>query len=86
MLNGRGAGRGKTLLNNPDQLAELGYRFEERAAIIEYAAGLPRDEAQRLAWADIEAQLDAIDPRQARARGATEHWRPFKPDRDALAQ
>jgi hypothetical protein len=42
---GRSA-RGRTLANNPQLLAEFGYRFQERAGIIEYHAGLSREDAE----------------------------------------
>ncbi|NQT87171.1 hypothetical protein HQ560_10430 [bacterium] len=81
----RRSGRGTTLAHDPRQLAELGYWFQERAGILEHDGGLSREEADRLAWAEIAAQMDADDGCRAAARGATEHWKPFKPDRDALA-
>jgi hypothetical protein len=84
MLNGRGAGRGTLLANDPEQLAELGYRFQERAGIIEFHGGLDRNEAECLAWTEMEALLKVTDRRKGFARGATEHWQPFRPDRDVL--
>jgi hypothetical protein len=65
------------------------YAFEERAAIHEHYGGLPRDEAERLAWEHVGRQwalLDALGGRHGKSRGATEHWRPPEPDWDALAK
>jgi hypothetical protein len=82
---GRSA-RGRTLANNPQLLAEFGYRFQERAGIIEYHAGLSREDAEMLAWTELETLLEVTDRRRGVARGATEHWHPPRPDRDALAK
>jgi hypothetical protein len=58
-----------------------------RADIIEYHGGLTREDAEMLAWTEIETLLDVTDRgRRASARGATEHWHPPRPDRDALAK
>jgi DNA primase len=48
--------RAAALLNkigNPERRASLRFQFEERAGIAEYDAGLPRDEAERLAFEEI---------------------------------
>lgn len=82
---GRSA-RGRVLANNPQLLAEFGYRFQERASIIEYHGGLDRADAEMLAWTEMEALLGSLDRRKGFARGATEHWQPPKPDPDALAK
>ena len=41
-----------------------GEDFEERAAIYEHEAGLPRPEAERQAWADVLAE-EPTEARQA---------------------
>jgi hypothetical protein len=78
--------RGRVLANNPQLLAEFGYPFQERASIIEYHGGLDREDAEMLAWTEMEALLRTLDRRRASARAATEHWHPHKPDLDALAE
>ena len=80
------SGRGRILASNPQLLAEFGYRFQERAAIIEFNGGLSREDAETLAWTEMEALLGSIDRREGFARGATEHWQPPKPDPDTLAE
>src|SRR5690606_38534477 len=57
--------------------AELRHRYDERAAVYEYEAGLPRPEAELRAWLDaaldyIEAdpERDALPNREARALAA----------------
>jgi hypothetical protein len=42
------------LLSHKAAILEILELFEERAAIMEYDGGLPRAEAERLAWACIE--------------------------------
>lgn len=44
--------RERIVANKPDLLALL-ERFEERAAIMEYDGGLPREEAERRAWESV---------------------------------
>ena len=81
------AGPGRTLARDADALREIGYIANERAAIHEHMGGLPRDQADRMAWAWVAQQdglLDALDGRHAKARGATEHWPPPEPDWGAL--
>jgi hypothetical protein len=53
-------GRGTTLSQRPDLLRELGYLFQERAAIHEYDGDLPADQAQRLAWLQVEQEWCSI--------------------------
>jgi hypothetical protein len=82
------SGRCTLLGQSPEALRELGLAFEERAGIIEYHGGLPRAEAERLAWREVQQRRElflvtgrAHDP----SKGPTAHWRPPRPDRDALA-
>lgn len=44
--------------------------FEERAAIREYLGGLPRDEAERLALADVRVARKRRNPDRYRVRPA----------------
>ena len=86
MLQWRGGGR--TIAHNPAALAEIGYLAQERSAIHEFDGGLPRDEADRLAWEAVMREpglLDTLDGRKGKSRGPTEHWLPPRPDLDALA-
>ena len=41
-----------------DELHSVVEAFEERAALLEYDGRLPRDEAERLAWACIQSAQD----------------------------
>ncbi|PCI52972.1 MAG: hypothetical protein COB36_14020 [Alphaproteobacteria bacterium] len=43
----------QTIKRHKDALVDFMETYEERAAIMEYDAGLPREEAQRLAYQDI---------------------------------
>jgi len=43
----------RQLLSHKDEILPLLELFEERAAVIEYDAGLPRADAERLAWACV---------------------------------
>jgi len=75
MLQWRGGGR--TLAHDAAALREIGYTFEERAAIHEHDGGLSRDEAERLAWEYVEREWRGIlSGARTKSRGPTEHWRP----------
>jgi hypothetical protein len=51
-------------------LSNIEERYEERAAIMEYEGGLPRQDAERLALLDVE------DMTPDWARALLEQWRP----------
>lgn len=53
------------MLPSDDLFAEA---FEERAAIMEHDAGLPREQAESMARADVTAQLHACEVRDVVAR------------------
>ena len=83
MLQWRGGGR--TVEQDPAALREIGYTFEERAAIHEHQGGLDRDQAERMAWQHVARELRCIlGGGSAKSRGPTEHWRP--PPRERYEQ
>jgi len=85
MLHWRGGGR--TVAHDRAALREIGYTFEEHAAIHEHHGGLDRDEAERMAWEHVARDWRGIlSGASTNSRGATEHWRPPQPDRDALPE
>ena len=45
--------------------AELRHRYDERAAVYEYEAGLPRPEAELRAWLDVALDYIEADPERA---------------------
>jgi len=49
-------------IEDDEQRAGLRYRFEERAGICEHEAGLPRDEAERIAFEELHAAVLEISP------------------------
>ena len=73
------SGRCTLLGSDPEKLSEIGYASEERAGIIEYHGGLPREEAECLAWQEVQERPELFvvagrepDP----TKGATGHWKP----------
>jgi len=44
-------------VHDNDLRADLRYRFEERASIVEYDGGMSLDEAERIAFEEIQAVL-----------------------------
>jgi len=80
------SGRATLLGQPPEALAALGYAFAERAAIHEHDGGLPREEAERLAWEHVQRTFHAIVGGAANPeKGVTRHWRPPQPDRNVLS-
>ena len=74
----------RLLSNTPGAIRELGYAFQERAAIIEHCGGLARDEAERLAWREVNDGWTRLvvcgrDPDKHEAKGVTAHWLPPPP-------
>ena len=84
---GRGRSRGprkrqRLLAHSPEELLKVGVAWQERAAIMEFDGGLVREDAERLAWADVLGAPDSPD--EGATKGVTQHWRPPKPDRDSV--
>ena len=52
----------EALRQHQEELLSLVESLEERAAIAEYCAGLPRVEAEAFAWTDIEARYGISRP------------------------
>ena len=50
--------------------------FEERAAIIEFDGGLPRAEAELLAWEEVQASMQRLSPLEWLARHSPERLPP----------
>ncbi|MBI4719031.1 MAG: hypothetical protein HY763_14590 [Planctomycetes bacterium] len=62
--DGRGAERAAGLLASvpdPDRRADLRELFDERAGIVEYDGRLPRDEAERAAFLELQTAMQATD-------------------------
>jgi len=53
--------RGDEGRNDPDRASDLRDAYEERAAILEFDAGFPRAEAERLAWAEVYGQASVTE-------------------------
>jgi hypothetical protein len=49
-------------VNDVDLRTDLRDRFEERAAVCEYDGGMPRDDAERIAFEEIQAALVSRGP------------------------
>jgi len=64
MLHWRGGGR--TIAHDPAALREIGYTFEERAAIHEHHGGCDREAAERLAWEHVEREWRGIPHKEGR--------------------
>jgi len=67
MLQWRGGGR--TIAHEPAALRDIGYIFEERAALHEHHGGLDRDRAERLAWQHVAREWRGILSSAPRAAG-----------------
>ncbi|MCG3180339.1 MAG: hypothetical protein BIFFINMI_02698 [Phycisphaerae bacterium] len=61
---GQSKGSGEHLLSPADLSADWRVDWEERAAIMEYDGGLPREQAEARAFADILAQMRRAGARQ----------------------
>ena len=69
----------RRIAGQEEALALLGFLKEERAAIAEYHGGLPRADAEALAWAEIDALLERAergDDRRPSGAGVTSQWLP----------
>ena len=75
-------GRRRRVAGQKEVLSLLGFLKEARAAIAEFHGGLPREQAEALAWAEIDALLERAERGAARLpSGArvTSQWLPPPP-------
>ncbi len=80
MLGRFGTRRG--LWTNKGILEAVGLIWQERAAIAEFDGGLSREDAEQLAWGEVNAFLATIEPSSDRlpaGAGVTSQWLPPPP-------
>ena len=66
----------RRIAGQEEVLKLLGFLKEERAAIAEFHGGLPRKDAEALAWAEIDALLERTAERRPSGAGVTSQWLP----------
>lgn len=59
--NCAGSGETEGPADDPNKASDLKDAYEERAAILEFGAGLPRAEAERLAWGEVYGQASRTE-------------------------
>jgi len=75
-------GRGRGSWTQEDILDIIGSIWQERAAITEFNGGLSREDAERLAWDEVNALLALVESGSGRApvgSGVTSQWLPPPP-------